>query len=58
MQLRARGTVKEERNSVTLLQGPTKGVAEMRFDKAANGEIYKAETHEAPLSPLCTRRPA
>lgn len=58
MQLRARGTVKAERNSVTLLQWPTKDVAEMLFDKAANGEIYKAETHEAPLPPIRARRPA
>lgn len=58
MQLRAGGTVKEKRKRVTIRTGQAKALVEALFEKAGIGDKYKAQPHEAPLSPLRPRRPA
>lgn len=58
MQLRAGGTVKEKRKRVTIRTGQAKALVEAIFEMAGIGDKYKAQPHEAPLSPFCPRRPA
>lgn len=55
MQLRAGGTVKEKRKRVTIRTGQAKALVEALFEKAGIGDKYKAQPHEAPLSPFCPR---